>query len=126
MADKPNENVLAGLRCPFCGAKEPFEIEGTATFEGVTDDGCGQFRNMMWNEQSPIECRSCGSSAEVADFRVPADANAEKALADIKEYTDELPEDIRQVLSGEGFTVTARYIKAVQIVLEDYNNNKGD
>jgi len=31
-----------------------------------------------------------------------------------------------QPLSGEGFTITARYIKAVQIVLEDYNNNKGD
>ena len=69
MTDKPNENVLAGIRCPECDATEPFDIDGTATFERVADDGCSEFQCMHWEDNAAIKCLSCGRCGQVDQFR---------------------------------------------------------
>jgi hypothetical protein len=63
----PNDNCLAGMRCPKCGSYGPFEIEATVPFV-VTDDGAEpKDANVPWDYRSPCSC-SCGHHDNVGGF----------------------------------------------------------
>lgn len=63
-----NANVLAGLRCPACGAEGPFDIRGQATFLGVTDEGTDAYQDMDWSAEGTIVCSECQTSGTREDF----------------------------------------------------------
>ena len=65
---KKNKNVLQGIRCPKCGALEPFDIVGKACFLAVIDDGVDDFDSVEWDSDDYCKCRSCKHEATVADF----------------------------------------------------------
>ena len=73
----PNDNCLAGLRCPNpdCGSYEPFVIEATTLFE-VTDDGPESQYDIEWGDDSYIHCVMCSRMGVVRDFRIEEDENA--------------------------------------------------
>jgi hypothetical protein len=66
-----NTNCLAGMRCPKCGALEPFRIVATMTVlmydEGSDDDSMGGA--IDWDSSSYCECHDCAHYGTVADFR---------------------------------------------------------
>lgn len=64
-----NENCLAGMRCPKCHAKEPFDIEATSVFR-VYDDGTEEHTNVEWGDDSSCACRGCGYVATVKEFTI--------------------------------------------------------
>ena len=66
-----NSNVLAGMKCPKCGALEPLGIQIT-TMMRFTDEG-EDFLNdkgadQEWDEKSPCCCEQCEYTGTVADF----------------------------------------------------------
>lgn len=65
-----NDNVLAGIKCPSCSSQGPFTIVGTATFLNVTDEGCDEFEEMSWDEESYINCNACGHNGIIEEFTV--------------------------------------------------------
>jgi hypothetical protein len=62
-----NTNCLAGMRCPKCGALEPYSIMVTRWLT-VFDDGTEFHEDGRWNEDSECECLSCRYSGKVRDF----------------------------------------------------------
>jgi len=67
-AKDKNENCLAGMRCPCCGALEPYEI-GVAGFITVHDYGTGFYEDVEWTDDSSCRCLTCGHCAQVSDFQ---------------------------------------------------------
>lgn len=65
----PNENCLAGMRCPKCGSFEPFYIMGVALFE-VHDDGIEECLEPEWEDGSYCRCRECEFTGQVKDFEI--------------------------------------------------------
>ena len=65
-----NTNVLKGMRCPQCGALEPFSISADACFD-VTDDGVEQDGDVEWDGDSHCHCKTCGHSGQVRGFHIP-------------------------------------------------------
>lgn len=53
-----NTNCLEGLRCPDCGALEPFQIS-VRTIATVYDDGVHETADHEWDSNAPIRCVSC-------------------------------------------------------------------
>ncbi len=70
---QPNTNCLDGMRCPKCGAYEPFAIEIRMTVS-ITDDGFewprSEDNNPYWDEDSPCRCEECDYDGDVRDFNV--------------------------------------------------------
>ncbi|MDN5895396.1 MAG: hypothetical protein L0H93_15400 [Nocardioides sp.] len=71
-----NVNCLAGIACPNCGHDEEFLITCTVqvrlTDYGVDDDYAFKHGDgFSWDDASPIECKECEHSGQVADFTVP-------------------------------------------------------
>lgn len=64
----PNTNVLKGIVCPQCGSEGPFDIEGTAMFLDVTDDGTTDYADVEWTYDSTIVCKNCKETGEVRGF----------------------------------------------------------
>lgn len=63
-----NENILKGMKCPECGALEPFEI----TYDSwgiVYDYGIDFYLEDDWHFNSRCICRTCEFEGEVKDFR---------------------------------------------------------
>ena len=60
-------NLLKGLRCPHCGSQGPFLIEGSAVFL-VHDDGCTEFEDLSWEDDSFIRCPQCGEDGDILRF----------------------------------------------------------
>jgi hypothetical protein len=63
-----NENVLAGIQCPECESYGPFHIQGSAQFLDVTDDGCTDFTDMSWTDESHIHCVMCSYNGKIHEF----------------------------------------------------------
>lgn len=63
----PNENCLAGMRCPDCGSYSPFDIVCNAVFT-VTDGGTDDCRDVDWESSSPCYCVVCDKAGVVGDF----------------------------------------------------------
>jgi hypothetical protein len=66
-----NTNCLQGLRCPECGAYEPFAIEVQALaliYDAGTESG--DMRRVLWDDTSWCACFDCDWTGTVADFRV--------------------------------------------------------
>jgi hypothetical protein len=68
-----NKNVLAGLRCPRCGASEPFDIAGRAIFT-VYDDGSDTFHSLEWDDDCICSCiqSRCRHEAPLREFKIGA------------------------------------------------------
>ena len=64
----PNTNCLQGMKCPECGALEPFKI-AISTIATVYDDGTEEFGDTEWDDDSYCECGSCSHSGIVEQFR---------------------------------------------------------
>jgi len=62
-----NENCLNGIQCPNCGALEPFYITATCNVK-VYDDGTEDAFDFCWDNNSLIQCPSCGHLKKVMDF----------------------------------------------------------
>jgi hypothetical protein len=66
-----NDNCLAGMRCPSCGAEEPFRVGVTPTLV-MWDDGSdpeAQLGDLDWEEWSYCKCITCDYEGQVQDFR---------------------------------------------------------
>ena len=64
----PNENCLAGIRCPKCKQEDKFFIYSQVELE-VTDDGTDfPSGDVSWEATSPIRCAECNALGTVADF----------------------------------------------------------
>jgi len=67
----PNENCLAGMKCPECESEGPFDIE-VVTMVTMHDDGsedCKVGDGMDWGPKSACACQRCSYSGEADDFR---------------------------------------------------------
>jgi hypothetical protein len=65
---RKNDNCLAGMRCPQCGAQEPFEI-GVLCTAKVFDDGTEETHDMEWDDTNACSCPACGFHGTVRDFK---------------------------------------------------------
>jgi len=63
-----NENCLEGLRCPGCGAFEPFYIDAKVNVL-VFDDGTDECANFEWDADASCTCRECKHVGTVKTFR---------------------------------------------------------
>ena len=73
-----NTNCLEGLRCPRCGALEPFVISARC-FVTVYDDGTDNAVDFEWTLNDWISCSTCSRQGMVGDFRAapnPLDAES--------------------------------------------------
>lgn len=68
----PNTNCLDGMRCPQCGATEPFRIAVT-TWYRVFDDGLDNHGDVEWDDASFCTCEACNHTSTVAEFRASSD-----------------------------------------------------
>lgn len=64
---EPNENCLSGMRCPKCGAYEPFYIMCIALAE-VWDSGVEEYIEPEWDDDSYCRCKQCEFTGKVKDF----------------------------------------------------------
>lgn len=64
-----NTNCLEGMRCPNCKSPGPFNIWGKAYFH-VHDDGCSEFEELCWEENSNAHCPGCDWNGKVREMRV--------------------------------------------------------
>lgn len=68
-----NTNCLEGMRCPECGALEPFTIF-VKTAVRMWDDGSEDtYGDQEWDDGSYCMCDACTFSGMVMDFRVKSD-----------------------------------------------------
>lgn len=68
--DNPNENCLAGMRCPECGDFGPFMINVTQSqMTMVTDEGHDEVGgDSEWDDDSVCRCIACGHESKVRQF----------------------------------------------------------
>ncbi len=62
-----NTNCLQGMRCPQCGANEPFHIDCSCTFT-FRDDGTEPTGDVEYEDDSFIACEACGHTDIVKTF----------------------------------------------------------
>lgn len=65
----PNENALAGMRCPECGAEEEFRISASSMFQ-VDDSGTIDHEEVDWDDGSYMECKACHYGGIVMNFKI--------------------------------------------------------
>lgn len=65
--DNENENCLEGMRCPWCGADNEFQIEGRVSFN-VTDDGSETVGDHEWEDTDDCRCEACDFMGFVYHF----------------------------------------------------------
>ncbi len=68
----PNDNCLAGMRCPVpeCKSEGPFHIDVTTTML-VHDDGTDPIvADTHWGDDSWCMCAACDHTATVKDFTI--------------------------------------------------------
>jgi hypothetical protein len=66
---KRNSNCLEGMRCPQCGALEPFDIYGPCSVT-VRDDGTETVQYVEWNDDYACSCPACEFDGLVQDFKI--------------------------------------------------------
>ena len=67
----PNENCLAGIKCPKCGNEDRFII-GATILADVTDDRAdiAKGSDVLWDDESNTGCPDCGENGPLSQFRV--------------------------------------------------------
>lgn len=66
-AKTENNNCLDSLKCPECGALEPFQISSLC--QAVwTDDGVGDTFEFEYDSDGYIICLSCSHGGQVQEF----------------------------------------------------------
>jgi hypothetical protein len=100
VAKTENTNCLAGMKCPKCGALEPFDILAITTvmmFDDGTDPDEPQ-GDLEWDDESSCLCLACRHTGKVRDFKAspgkPTYAEFFKSLFD-----DLKPEDRKHLIS---------------------------
>ena len=71
VAKTENTNCLAGMKCPKCGALEPFDILAITTvmmFDDGTDPDEPQ-GDLEWDNESSCMCLACRHTGKVRDFK---------------------------------------------------------
>lgn len=69
MSKDRNDNCLDGMRCPRCGALEPFSIRNTC-WTVWTDEGSGESDNHEWELDDKCKCLACGHWGDVRGFTI--------------------------------------------------------
>ena len=66
----PNENCLAGIKCPKCGNEDRFLITATILAD-VSDDGAdlANGSDILWEDESGTGCPECGENGPLSHFR---------------------------------------------------------
>lgn len=69
--ENPNNNCLTGMACPKCGHFGPFRIHVTQSGSCVVSDDGTDFieGDTDWGDASSCECRECGHTGTVRQFR---------------------------------------------------------
>lgn len=86
-----NTNCLAGIKCPKCGALEPFDISARTNVV-MSDDGSDpdeSHGDLEWDNDSDCLCLSCRHRGKVGDFRTSpttASQTTPKTKEDIAAY----------------------------------------
>lgn len=62
-----NTNWLIGIRCPKCGAREPFWIQARVHVL-VCDARITRYKDPEWDDDFYISCDACGHMGLVIDF----------------------------------------------------------
>ena len=75
---KRNRNSLKGMRCPQCGALEPFDIYGPCSVT-VRDDGTETVQYFEWNDDNACTCPACEFDGLVQDFKIANQRKRRKA-----------------------------------------------
>ena len=67
-----NTYCLKGMRCPQCGAREPFLIDATTTLTmwDAGPQGALLDHNLVWGAESGCACINCDKEGIVWDFQV--------------------------------------------------------
>lgn len=80
-----NTNCLDGIKCPKCGAIEPFDITARTNLV-MFDNGSDHdesHEDLEWDNDSPCLCLACRFAGKVLDFRAkapqPDDPSTEEA-----------------------------------------------
>ena len=96
-APTTNTNCLAGLRCPKCGALEPFYIAASC-WATMFDDGSDATEEIAWDDGSACRCISCRFAGTVAAFAVkaPANLNAAAPICDCALHALYVPQHLRK------------------------------
>lgn len=63
----PNDNCLAGIRCPQCGNEDRFFIDAHVMCE-VTDDGAEACGDTEWHGDSFCRCPVCDRHGPLKGF----------------------------------------------------------
>lgn len=63
----PNDNCLAGMKCPSCGSYGPFKMV-VSCIALVTDEGIEETEDYEWDKTSYCACVNCQHDATVFDF----------------------------------------------------------
>lgn len=85
----PNDNALAGMRCPNCRSEGPFEVETIC--RGVwTDDGLEETTEPEFEDDAKMTCKSCKKTYTVAGFRLENQPALEIMTVEIAVWPGEL------------------------------------
>jgi DNA-directed RNA polymerase subunit RPC12/RpoP len=71
MKTRPNTNCLVGFRCPECGSYGNFWIDAMILARVLMSDNGTVEQDVQstdWDDDSAVECLTCGHSATVSEF----------------------------------------------------------
>ncbi len=69
---------MSDYQCPKCHTTDEdgwFTVSGRASFV-VDSGGVEDYHNVEWDDDSPMNCRTCGHSGIVRDFTPTDEADA--------------------------------------------------
>lgn len=68
--NNPNTNILAGMSCPKCGSRGPFEIAILVTASVSDDESEVKPQDHEWHDDSPAKCleSECEFTGTVLNF----------------------------------------------------------
>lgn len=88
----PNENCLAGMKCPKCHSEEPFDIRATTVFR-VYDEGTdSEYGDVEWEPDSETICIECGNRGTISEFSLKGNFRkiANKFIGDLADFQKEI------------------------------------
>lgn len=80
-----NTNFLKGFKCPKCGELEPFVIRCSVT-ASFFDDGCDEYEDTEWENDSLCHCESCGHNGVVEDFLIENQSETPEGFKRVRDF----------------------------------------
>ena len=68
---------LKGIACPHCSSDGDFNIQATALFTRVSDEGTETYENVQWDADSYCECCACDHEGTISTFTVLGEKDSE-------------------------------------------------